>query len=120
MPRDPWLHVDADARDLPAPPAPPPGPHAGVTGVPLGGYAERGERVDERLLQGAKVPVQIRRVAGQVDDRVADEPARPAERHVPPTLDLEDLHSPAAEGMNPLGGAAPRQQPPRFQEEQHA
>src|SRR6058998_722065 len=100
MPRDPLLHVDADARDLPAPP---PGPHAGVTGVPLGGYAERGERVDQRLLQGAEIPVQIRLVAGQVDDRVADELTGAVERHVPAALDLEDLDSVAAEEMVCVG-----------------
>src|SRR2546430_8223568 len=108
MPRDPLLHVDADARDLPAPPAPPPGPHAGVTGVPPGGYSERGERVDERLLQGAKVPVQIRRVAGQGDDGGADELAGAVGRHVPPPLDLEDLDALAAEEMTRAGGAGPR------------
>src|SRR5438093_8811333 len=46
VPRDPLFHVDADARDLSAA-----GPHAGVAGVPLGGDAELGEGVDQRLLR---------------------------------------------------------------------
>src|SRR5881398_1584366 len=94
MPRDPLLHVDPDARDLPVP-----SPHAGVTRVPRGAYAESGERVDQRLLEGAEVPVEVPLVTRQVDDRVADELAGSVERHVPAALDLEDLDAIAAEEM---------------------
>src|SRR5438093_1620346 len=91
MPRDPLLHVDPDARDLPVP-----SPHAGVTRVPRGGYAEPGERVDQRLLEGAEVPVEVPVVTRQVDDRVADALAGSVERHVPAALDREDLDGIAA------------------------
>src|SRR2546430_13576239 len=111
MPRDPLLHVDADARDLPAPPAPPPGPHAGVTGVPLGGYAERGERVDERLLQGAKVPVQIRRVAGQGGDRGVHQLGRAPGRHLPPPLALSNPCTPAPAEVTPSWRSGPTRAP---------
>src|SRR6266581_1770061 len=115
MPRDPLLHVDPDAGDLPAPP---PGPHAGVTRVPLGGYAEVGERVDQCLLQGAEIPVEIRLVAGQVDDGVADELSGPVEGNVTAALDLEHLDAVAADEMVRVEVAAQRHYRGMLEEEE--
>src|SRR5438128_11841577 len=114
MPRDPLLHVDPDARDLPVP-----SPHAGVTRVPRGGYAEPGERVDQRLLEGAEVPVEVPLVTRQVDDRVADELAGSVERHVPAALDLADLDAIPAEEVAGIGGTAQRRHRGSFEQEQH-
>src|SRR5256885_17168222 len=94
VPRDPLLHVNSDARDLAAPA---PGPHAGVTRVPLGGYPEVGERVDQCLLQGAEIPMEIRLVAGQVDDRVAPELAGAGEGRLTAPLDFEDVDAVATD-----------------------
>src|SRR2546426_7389534 len=112
MPGDPLLHVDPDARDLPVP-----SPHAGVTRVARGGYAEPGERVDQRLLEGAEVPVEVPLVTRQVDDRVADELAGSVERHVPAALDLEDLDAIAAEEMPCIGVTAQRHHRGMFDQE---
>src|SRR2546422_10999921 len=92
MPGDPLLHVDPDARDLPVP-----SPHAGVTRVARGGYPEPGERVDQRLLEGAEVPVEVPLVTRQVDDRVAHEHVESMERHVPDALVIEILDAISAE-----------------------
>src|SRR6266576_2168754 len=116
MPRDPLLHVNPDARDLPAPP---PGPYAGVTRVPPGGNAQAGERVDQRLLQGAEIPVEIRLVAGQVDDRVADQLTRPVEGHVAAALDLEDLDAVAVDEVVRVCVAAQRHHRGMLEQEQH-
>src|SRR5947208_7437096 len=114
MPGDPLLHVDPDARDLAVP-----SPHAGVTRIPRGGYAEPGERVDQRLLEGAEVPVELPLVTRQLDDRVADELAGSVERHVPAALDLEDLDAIAAEEMPSIGVAAQRHHRWLCHQEQH-
>src|SRR5213083_2511500 len=114
MPGDPLLHVDPDARDLPVP-----SPHAGVTRIPRGGYAEPGERVDQRLLEGAEVPVEVPLVTGQVDDRVADELAGSVERHVPAALDLEDPDAIPAAAMPRIGVAAQRPHRGVFAQQQH-
>src|SRR2546430_12537054 len=76
-------------------------------------------RVDQRLLEGAEVPVEVPLVTRQVDDRVADELAGSVERHVPAALDLEDLDAIAAEEMTCIGATAQRHHPGMFEQEQH-
>src|SRR5256886_2607803 len=87
VPRDPLLHVHADAGDLAASPA---GPDAGVAGPTLGRDVELGERVDQGLLERAQVPVQVAAIAAQVQDGIADELPRAVERDVAAALHLDD------------------------------
>ena len=79
-------------------------PHAGEARVPLGGDAERGQRVDQRRLELAQVPVQVLPVLAQVEDRIADQLARPVVGHVAAALDLRAPRRPAARA--PPGRAA--------------
>ena len=60
-------------------------------GVPLGHDPQGAERVDERLLDCAQVPVQVLLVVGQVEHRVAHQLAGAVEGHIAAALDLEDL-----------------------------
>src|SRR5207249_641347 len=86
VPRDPLLHVHADAGDLAAAPA---GPDAGVAGPTLGRDVELGERVDQGLLERAQVPVEVAAIAAQVQDGIADGLPRTAQAlAAPPSTKL--------------------------------
>src|SRR2546430_593595 len=104
VPRDPLLHMDPDARDL----APPPRPDAGVARVPLGGNAELRECGDERVFEGAEIPVEVLPVAAQVDDRITDQLPGPVERDVAAALDLEHVDAFRVQQVRRPGGAAQR------------
>ena len=86
MPGDPLLHVNADARDLPAA-----CPDTGESRVALGGNREDAERVDQRLLECAEVPVQVLLVCAKIENRIADQLARAVKRDVAAALDLKHL-----------------------------
>ena len=103
VPGDPLLHVDPDARDLA-----PARPYAGVARVPLGGDAELRECGDERFLEGAEIPVEVRPVAAQVEDRITHQLPGPVERDVAAALDLEHVDAFRVQQVGRPGGAAQR------------
>ena len=86
VPRHPLLHVNPDAGDLPAA-----CPHARESRTPLRRDIQDRERVDQRLLERAQIPVQILPVGAQVEDGIADQLARAMERHVAAALDFEHV-----------------------------
>ena len=87
----PLLHVDADARDLPAR-----GPHAGAARVPVGLDAER------RRAPGSATSSRLRRYqwrscrcSPEVENGIAYQLPRRVEGDVTPALDLEHLDAAA-------------------------
>src|SRR5581483_2607179 len=87
MPGDPLSRVDADRRDLPVAFR----PHSRQPGPTLRCDIERSERVDQGCLQFTEIPVKIPLVLREIDDRIADELPGPMKRHVPSSLDLEQV-----------------------------
>ena len=86
--RDPARHVDADAGDL-----------ARWTRQPDAGQpleaccldADGCERPDQRVLEIPDVLLHVAAVPLQVEDRIADELARPVVRRLPAAVRLDDL-----------------------------
>src|SRR6266550_2459250 len=114
VPRDPLLHVDADARDLPAM-----RPDARESRIAFAGDGKNAQGRDERLLQRAQVPVQVLLVGGEVENGIPDELSRPVKRDVAAAFDLEDLDS---DGLDQIPGVRiPAQGNDRgmFEEQQH-
>src|SRR5205823_8392955 len=66
------------------------GPDAGVAGLALGRDVERGERVDQDLLERTQVPMQVAAVAAQVQDGITDELPGAVEGDVAAALHLEN------------------------------
>src|SRR5256885_4480187 len=86
MPGDPLFHVNADARNLAAA-----SPHPCEARIARGGNTEPRQRVDERLLERAEIPMQVLLVGLEVENRIADELSRPVKCHTPAALDLEHV-----------------------------
>src|SRR5438034_10309176 len=88
MPGDPIARVHANGRNLLLS-----RPNAGVLRNTLGRDSELAERPNEQFLDLAEIPVKILLVAFEIDDRIADELARPVKGDVSATLDIEQLHA---------------------------
>src|SRR4051794_18642196 len=86
MPRHPAARMDPNGRDLPIP-----DPHPGVFVDPFTLYAERGESVDESVLELPQIPVEVLAMLLEVEDRITHELARAMEGDVAAALDLEQL-----------------------------
>ena len=92
MRRDPLLGVHTDGCDLP-----PVGPHASLAGVALGDDVQRGEAINEHLLDLPEVPVQVFLVTPEVNDRVSDQLAGAVKCHVAAALDIKQLDASRSE-----------------------
>src|SRR5437870_1821446 len=105
VPRHPPLHVYPDAGDLVTPP---PRPDTRVGRVPTSGNPDLGQRAHERLLERPEVPMEVGLVAGEVEDRIADELPRSVERNVTPALDLEHVEADGTQQVRGAGVATQR------------
>ena len=105
MRRHPARDVDADRGDLPRRPRQ---PDAGEPVDPLAREAERRDRADERFLEVAHVLLHVAPVPLEVEDRVADELARPVEGGLAAAVRLDDLDVGVVRDMElAVVGAAP-------------
>src|SRR5882762_9687585 len=114
VPRDPLLHVDADARDLPAS-----RPDARESRIAVRRDGENAQSLDERLLQGTQVPVKILLVGGKVENGVADELTGPMKRDVAAALDLEHVDAGGLQQMLGVGIPAQRHDRRVLQQQQY-
>ena len=88
MPGDPIARVHANGRNLLLS-----RPNAGVLRNTLGRDSELAERPNEQFLDLAEIPVKVLLVSLEIDDRIANELARPVKGDVSATLDIEQLHA---------------------------
>src|SRR5262249_18834616 len=95
--------MNADARNFAAA-----RPDAGQPGVALRRDRETTEAVDQGLLEGAEIPVQIRPEARQVEDRIADELTGAVEGDIAAALDFDEVDPLGAEHVVRLCCAAQR------------
>src|SRR5205823_2325646 len=87
--RHPARHVDSDRGDLPGRAGE---PDAGQALQRLPYQSERRKRLDQRLLELAYVALDVAAVLLQVEDRIADELARPVVGRPAASVRLDDLH----------------------------
>jgi len=120
VPGDPIASMNADRRDLAIV-----DPDTGVRRAPRSRELVRRERLDEKFLNLALVPVQVALLLLQVDDGVADELSGPVKGDITAALDLEQLDAllpeifGRREHMSALGRSPERDDRRMLDEQQH-